>query len=95
MFVKFISSHYWSSYGLVKRYESIGLKVIFGFPFWHLKEGLNKYCVDLGVTLRASKNHAVCDNDLYGRCNIAFFALTIICHMWLLQFLTIPYKFQM
>lgn len=60
--------------------------------FWHLKEGLNKYCVDLGVTLRASKNHAVCDNDLYGRCNIAFFALTIICHMWLLQFLTIPYK---
>lgn len=60
--------------------------------FWHLKEELNKYCVDLGVTLRASKNHAVCDNDLYGRCNIAFFALTIICHMWLLQFLTIPYK---
>ena len=48
--------------------------------FWHLKE-LNKYCVDLGVTLRASKYHAVCDNDLYGRYNIAFFALTIICHM--------------
>ena len=48
--------------------------------FWHLKE-LNKYCVDLGVTLRASKYHAVCDNDLYGRYNTAFFALTVICHM--------------
>lgn len=54
-----------------------------------MKEELNKYCVDIDVTLRDSKNHAVCDNDLYGESNIVFFALTIICHMWLLQCLNV------
>lgn len=57
-----------------------------------MKEELNKYCVDIDVTLRDSKNHAVCDNDLYGESNIVFFALTIICHMWLLQCLNVTCK---